>query len=100
MSACVTTWFAVQVIDAFGASEDPFAGLQDVNGSESVMVTLASVVFPVFVAVIVYAMGCPTALYDCVGLVFVIERAGFFVDGMSLSAQTFAALSAPSSTHA
>ena len=54
MSACVTVWLAVQVIDAPGASGDPLAGVQPGRPTfGSVTVTAASVVLPSLVATIV-----------------------------------------------
>ena len=54
MSACVTVWVAVQVIDAPGANDDPLAGVQvSPLTFGSVTVTAASVMLPVLVATIV-----------------------------------------------
>ena len=54
MSACVTVCVAVQLIDAPGASDEPFAGVQSSPLTfGSVTVTAASVVLPLLVATIV-----------------------------------------------
>ena len=53
MSAWVTTWVATQVIDWPGASDEPLAGVHVPRTAfGSVMVTAASVVLPLLVAVI------------------------------------------------
>ena len=54
MSACVTVWLAVQVIDAPGANDDPLAGVQPEPASVRIGHRhAASVVLPSLVATIV-----------------------------------------------
>ena len=54
MSAWVTVWLAVQLIESPGASDEPLAGVHVPRPAfGSVMVTAASVVLPLLVAVIV-----------------------------------------------
>src|SRR5205823_2572723 len=101
MSAWAIVWLAVQFTAAPGANDEPLAGTHTRSLTcESVTVTDASVVLPVFLATIRSEERRVGKVRPDSVATFVIDKAGLCVPGVVTSAHFWAAPPAPSSTQA